>query len=870
MTFEALPRRSAMRRAYRFPVVSVSALAAVVLAAAPHSAQAQRPAPALAAHDSARIDWERGNYVDALTRWEWLLSSGSASEVLKDIALTTGEWHPAREVSEDGRTPRWSPDGSLLAYTTSLSGSAETRVVRADGNEFREIARYAGSQPVFSASGATLYTVRVRETEATRLAQGELERAADVTARRRASAGLALAQRQASQLIARNMSNGRERVVALPEGLVPLSLAQSASGGVHVVVSAPNSPQDTKLMRVDSGQPRMLSSEGEGLVVSPSSAPGVTAWMVGRATRSFGAPGELEAAGPSLVVMRDDGSRTVRAAASYAISADGSTLTWVASEGGATVVRVAGLGNDTASVVVLRSGMPVQAPALSPDGSWLAFQGMPREDWEVFVWNESQTEPRRLTREIQHDLFPRFISDGRLLAVIGEARHRRSYLYDLDTGARERLFHNDLVRTVAPEYEWEVSPDGSRVAIVSERDGDTITPERALYVTDFSVTVPPEALIARVRQQLETETELRARGEAMFAPIAPQVREMVADVSKDRIYHYADTLHGYGSKYIGTPGNLKAIEYLTARLRSFGYEPELQWFEPGPNMRTANVIARLQGTQNAELVYVISSHFDSVRDGPGADDNSSGTTALLEVARVLSTRPQPATIEFAFFTGEEAGLLGSREYVRRAVADGKRIVGALNNDMLGFRNDQRLDNTIRYSNDGLRDLQHAAAFLFTGLITYDARYYKSTDAHAYYEAYGDIVGGIGSYPILGNPHYHRSHDVLETIDQQLVAEVAKTSAASLMLMASSPSRLPNVTVTRSRRSVDVSWSPAAEASITGYEVAYGPPDNPFAKTVTVTEPRVSLADAATNAEVRVRAVSSGGTRGWDWQRATDR
>src|SRR5690606_11809963 len=118
-----------------------------------------------------------------------------------------------------------------------------------------------------------------------------------------------------------------------------------------------------------------------------------------------------------LVVMRDDGSRPVRAAASYAISADGSTLTWVASEGGATVVRVAGLGNDTASVVVLRSGMPVQAPALSPDGSWLAFQAMPREDWEVFVWNESQTEPRRLTSEIQHDLFPRFISDGRLLAV---------------------------------------------------------------------------------------------------------------------------------------------------------------------------------------------------------------------------------------------------------------------------------------------------------------------------------------------------------------------------------------------------------------------------------------------------------------------
>ena len=89
--------------------------------------------------------------------------------------------------------------------------------------------------------------------------------------------------------------------------------------------------------------------------------------------------------------------------------------------------------------------------------------------------------------------------------------------------------------------------------------------------------------------------------------------------------------------------------------------------------------------------------------------------------------------------------------MRRAVADKLKIVGALNNDMIGWANDHRLDNTIRYSNAGIRDIQHAAAMQFTNLITYDALYYKSTDAAAYYEAYGDIVGGIGSYPVLGQP-----------------------------------------------------------------------------------------------------------------------
>ena len=110
--------------------------------------------------------------------------------------------------------------------------------------------------------------------------------------------------------------------------------------------------------------------------------------------------------------------------------------------------------------------------------------------------------------------------------------------------------------------------------------------------------------------------------------------------------------------------------------------------------------------------------------------------------------------------------------------------------MVGWANDHRLDNTIRYSNPGIRDVQHARrACSSRNLITYDALYYKSTDAAAYYEAYGDIVGGIGSYPVLGNPHYHQPHDMLDTINHQLVTEVAKTTAATLMLLASSPSRL---------------------------------------------------------------------------------
>ena len=130
--------------------------------------------------------------------------------------------------------------------------------------------------------------------------------------------------------------------------------------------------------------------------------------------------------------------------------------------------------------------------------------------------------------------------------------------------------------------------------------------------------------------------------------------------------------------------------------------------------------------------------------------------------------------------------------------------------MIGWANDDRLDNTIRYSNPGIRDIQHGAAIQFTNLITYDALYYKSTDAAAYYEAYGDIVGGIGSYPVLGNPHYHQPHDLLEGINHQLVAEVGKTTAATLMLLASSPSRIGGLQSAASAHGASLSWTPSPE------------------------------------------------------------
>jgi hypothetical protein len=235
---------------------------------------------------------------------------------------------------------------------------------------------------------------------------------------------------------------------------------------------------------------------------------------------------------------------------------------------------------------------------------------------------------------------------------------------------------------------------------------------------------------------------------------------------------------------------------------------------------------------------------------------------------VLAKRPLPATVIFASFTGEESGLLGSREFVRRAQDGGMRIVGALNNDMIGWANDHRLDNTIRYSNAGIRDVQHAASFL-TKLITYDALYFKATDAASYYEAYGAIVGGIGSYPVLGNPHYHQATDLLETVNHELVAETSKVTVASIMLLAASPSRVKDLSVVgQPGGPVQVKWAASPEKGVSGYLVAWGPPEAPLKNSIRVMTPSATIPAAPAGTVVSVKAVNARGMEGWDWARAT--
>ncbi len=864
--------------------------------------------------------WDNGDYISALKGFKSLLEGPDADRWFERIALVTGELYQDTELTTDGRSPRFSPSSRYASYETGTRPSVVSHVLNVEQQLFK-VTDIQAEGLAFSPARDEVAYLRLKEVPEISSLRKEIEALNKAPTQDRQI--LSAKQRQLTTLENRNMDlylrdlvSGNERRLD-DDGLLKAGLAFSADGREIYFAGARESETSTSQIYAlsEGAKPRPLTA-GPGFKAGPIAIPGGKYLIYTNATQSpfapqgpgdqagrggQGAPSDAAATGRAgagargaapagatggrggrgfggrrvqfAVLNMADGKPTPFTGSSApSVAADGSALAFPGSTGNEYNVQVVKLVEPLAPTIIKKSQDRIGSAAISPDGSRVAFE-MPwarEKDTEIFFAKSDGTGEVRLSREIQPDWAPRFLTGNRILAVKGERRHARSYIYDLDTLQSFKLFHNNTVRTIAPEYEWVANPAGNRILIVAERDGDTVSPARGVYLLDLTRKITRDALLARIQAGLASEQALRAAGEAMYRPIADKVRSATEQISDTKLYEYQESLFGFGTKAIGQPGNKTAAEYIHATLTSFGYQPEYQWFDARGNIRTANVLATLRGTDSPELIYVLGGHYDSVPAGPGADDNSTGIAVLLEAARVLAKTPQPATIIFAAFTGEEAGDLGSHEWVRQA-KDKLQLMGALNNDMIGWTNDHRLDNTIRYTNDGMRDLQHAAAFLFSRLITYDARYYRATDAAAFYEVYGDIVSGLGSYPVLGNPYYHQATDLLETVNQQLVLESAKMTTASIMLLAASPARIKDLKAAGVQAgAAGITWAQSPEKGVISYTVAYGPETDPLAHTVSVktSRARITGLKAGEKVIVSVKAVNSRGLSGWDWARTT--
>jgi len=221
--------------------------------------------------------------------------------------------------------------------------------------------------------------------------------------------------------------------------------------------------------------------------------------------------------------------------------------------------------------------------------------------------------------------------------------------------------------------------------------------------------------------------------------------------------------------------------------------------------QTANVIAERPGSgpgATPDQVVMVGGHLDSVIDGPGINDNGSGTMTILELAeRLAALGTTQRTVRFAFWTAEELGLYGSRHWVDRQDEDALHaIVAYLNFDMVASPNYGRL---VYDSSSGIADSDQITAnfedyFNAVGL-TYEAEDLGGASDHYPFdqalvpngglfsgasEAKTDeeagLFGGAAGEPM--DPCYHLACDVPDQINDIALDEFSDAAAHVLMLL----------------------------------------------------------------------------------------
>jgi Peptidase family M28 len=325
----------------------------------------------------------------------------------------------------------------------------------------------------------------------------------------------------------------------------------------------------------------------------------------------------------------------------------------------------------------------------------------------------------------------------------------------------------------------------------------------------------------------------------------------------------------------------------------------------------SNVYAVLKGTETgpSPRVVLVTGHYDSrnsdnfdiEHDAPGANDDASGVAVSLECARVLSKLKFRATIIFLAVAGEEQGLYGSAYFARSARAQKMDIEAVLNDDIVGGnRSAQQDPHVVRVFSEGLPS--HLDESQLRMLRTTGGENDSPSRQLARYVAEAAELYGTPVKPLLvfradrflrGGDHtsfnevgyagvrfteyredFNRQHqtvrtedgiaygDLLDHIDADYIANVARLNAATLASLAAAPAPPTRVTILTAKLENDstLEWAPVAGAN--GYEVLWRATSSPTweqARTVSGAT-RVTLPVSKDNVVFAVRALDAQGHR----------
>lgn len=255
---------------------------------------------------------------------------------------------------------------------------------------------------------------------------------------------------------------------------------------------------------------------------------------------------------------------------------------------------------------------------------------------------------------------------------------------------------------------------------------------------------------------------------APLRDVDPVIVDMVAGVAQSELEATVQTLQDFGTRHSQYAGGATASQWIRDQFLSYGYT-DVSFHDY--NSWNDNVVCVKPGMVYPDRYVVIGGHYDSINysdytNAPGADDNATGTTGVLQAAKAFADHPFEYSTIFIAFSGEEQGLVGSDAWAADAAAAGMDIVGMLNLDMLCYRasgDAEDLDIISNTSSTPLADLAYATIATYVPELAAVEGYLTSGSSdHASFWGNGYRAIFFFEDSNAYSPYIHTASDVVGT------------------------------------------------------------------------------------------------------------
>ena len=222
------------------------------------------------------------------------------------------------------------------------------------------------------------------------------------------------------------------------------------------------------------------------------------------------------------------------------------------------------------------------------------------------------------------------------------------------------------------------------------------------------------------------------------------------------------------------------------------------------NYEMRNVVATLHGKgKHSGKTYIACSHYDSIAGlsadwmwnwkslpAPGADDNASGTSAVIEMARILSHYDFDFSITFIAFSGEELGMFGSKHYAQNAFALGHQIAGVIDLDMIGYDPNEPdiavvTDENSEWMANAISHVQNERGINLTVNKVVNPKMTYSDHSPFWKAGYSAVLVTEASDSSSNefSPVNHTANDTLDKLNPELIWKTSRLIIATIAMLA---------------------------------------------------------------------------------------